>query len=113
MTPRADINLWVAIPTFIALLVWVTFIVWYSLRARWWKNPFGRNTAFVSVAVILLLLRLVILQFFPTVPTTTVGGFLVYMGIAAAGVHRTYLMEREQRRPHNPKVPRRRWSDNR
>ena len=90
-------NLWVAVPTFIATIVWLAVVVYYGLRARWWRTPEGRNTQAVSLLMALVLLRLSIYHLTPDYVDLTVTGFLLYLGAALVGIWRRGLIEKAQR----------------
>lgn len=102
-----QVNLFVAIPTFVATLAWGTFIVSYWLRATWWKHPVGRNTMAVSAVLFLITLRGSAIHIWyathpemgyesPSVLFTVAGG-VFYAMLAWLGVRRTILMESAQR----------------
>lgn len=107
-------NWWVLGPLLFATLGWLTFIIWYWIRAKWWKNVFGVNTMSVSIALLLILIRLDSLQIWPDLKPSVVWGFILYTGVAVLAIQRTYLMEKTQREvdvhESNPH-PNRRWDD--
>lgn len=35
----------------LAAIVWWGFVSWYTLRSKWWKNPYGRNLAGVGIDI--------------------------------------------------------------
>lgn len=90
-------NLWIAIPTFAAALVWIGVVVYYGIRARWWKTPEGRNTEAVSLVVALLLIRLSAIHIWPDYFDRNVTGFILYSSAAAVGLWRIGLIEKAQR----------------
>lgn len=69
--------------TVIATAVWTAFLVWYTVRARWWVRAFGWNTALTSLALVLVVC-------YP-------GNPWVLAFVAAAGVWRIIILERAQR----------------
>lgn len=93
-------NPWVAVPTFIATLVWVGVVVLYQTRAKWWKSTVGINTMGISFTLALVLVRLTLLQAGVVFSTTgnIVFGFGVYLGMAVFGGQRFYLIWTAQRR---------------
>ena len=93
----SDINLWIAIPTILAALVWVGVVVFYAIRAKWWKTPEGRNTEAVSAIMALLLVRLSFIHLLPDYVDHTVTGLLVYLAAAVVGIWRIGLIEKAQR----------------
>lgn len=90
-------NLWIAVPTFVAALVWLATVVFYWIRARWWESPEGRNTEVVSLIVALLLIRLSAIHIWPDYRDRTISGFLIYTAMAFVGVWRMALIEKAQR----------------
>lgn len=80
-----------------ATAVWLVFLVWYTLRAKWWRDPVGRNAFFVSVVVFWLLLRATLVRLWPGFWEHEVLGALVYVLAALAGAVRIGLMEKSQR----------------
>lgn len=84
---------------FTAALAWNACVIWYSLRAKWWKNIYGINTWLVSFIISIALDRLCVLVLFPEVNgyTSTWIGIFTYVGLAVTGFQRTYLLEKAQR----------------
>ena len=78
-------------------VVWGTFTVWYSLRARWWRNPYGRNTMGTSVGIFALLLAFCAELLYGRFPGDQVLWTLVFLNLGIMAVHRTYHMEKVQR----------------
>jgi len=76
---------------------WGVFAVWYTLRARWWEHPYGRNTMGTSTGIFVLLLAFTI--------ALTHGRFhgdltlwtLAFLNLGIMAVHRIYHMEKVQR----------------
>lgn len=112
-------NYWVAIPTFIATLAWLMVVVWYWIRAKWWKSPVGRNTMGISIAIALALVRLTYSQLDAISPAPmpwylTAFGSVIYSYLAYSGFRRVYLIEQSQRQKAVDVingVPHRRWDD--
>lgn len=94
-------NFWLLIPTGLAALSWVTLVVWYHLRAKWWKTKIGYNTMGVSLVIALSMTRLFFLQLTPpyTIYQTTevVFGVFLYLALAFLGVQRIVFVEQSQR----------------
>lgn len=90
-------NLWDAIPTFTATAVWFIFIVWYQIRSKWWRNPYGRHLMAVSTLLFLVTARISLLHIFGTHIAFTQAGFLLYSLIAIVGIEQIIMMERDQR----------------
>lgn len=83
----------------VAALVWLSFSIWYMVRARWWKTAFGWNTLGVSLALTVILTRLAVLVAYPEVRgDLRVTGLGLYIALALLGSHRLYLLERAQRK---------------
>lgn len=96
-------NLWLAIPTFAAAASWIVVVVWYSVRAKWWKTFIGQNTWAISFIIMLALIRLSIIHLTLSSSVradvgSTVFGFLIYFGLAYVGIQRVYLIEESQRK---------------
>lgn len=81
----------------LALASWVAFLGWYSLRAKWWRSPVGRNTFNVSLVLMVILLRLAVLRWFPTHHQHDIWGILIYLWAAVLGGQRIRFVERAQR----------------
>lgn len=81
----------------IATASWATFLVWYSVRAKWWKHSVGWNTFGVSLMLFLILLRLSILRAHPTANDGALPGIVIYTMTAALAVQRVVFMEKAQR----------------
>jgi len=102
-------NLVVAVPTFLAALSWLGFIVWYWTRATWWKGPIGRNMMGVSTVIFLAMLRFSWVHIAgalsqPVVVewnSRSITGCLSYAALAYLGFRRTQLMEFAQRQEKN------------
>lgn len=80
-----------------AAFVWLVFLVWYTVRAKWWKDPYGRNTFLVSLVVFWILLRLTMVRLLPGFREHEILGAIVYVFAALAGLARIALMEKAQR----------------
>lgn len=80
-----------------ATMTWGAFLVWYTIRAKWWKHTIGQNTFGVSVVLFVLLARLALDRVnLATEATDTIGVFL-YGAAALFGVQRIFFVERAQR----------------
>lgn len=89
-----------AVSITLAAAVWLTFCVWYTVRASWWKGPIGRNQFGVAAVLAVILIRLAIvtwLSLTPGVLWLTIVGLIAYTLAAAYGIQRTVFMERAQR----------------
>lgn len=97
----------ITVSVVVAAAVWLTFIVWYSVRARWWKTPYGRNTFWVSTVLFWVLARIAAVRLIPDFPEHEILGALVYILAAVVGVWRTVLMEGAQRESGRLDAPKR------
>jgi hypothetical protein len=112
-------NPWLAIPTFISCTVWVIMVVYYWIRAKWWKSPTGRNTMGISMFIALSLVRISYTHLDETPPADLpfwmiVIGTVTYSGLGYFGVRRLMLVrdaQREKAREIAEGIPRRRWND--
>lgn len=80
-----------------AALVWLTFLVWYTLRARWWGNPYGRNAFFVGLVLFLILTRIALSRHIEPFKESQEVAISIYALAALYGISRIALMERAQR----------------
>ena len=81
-----------------AAVTWLVFLVWYLVRATWWKSPFGWNTVAASFIFTILFGRLMMLYLDPDVKgDLAFTGLLIYILSGAVAVHRTILLEKVQR----------------
>lgn len=85
-----------------AALVWFAFLGWYTIRAKWWRLPVGRNTFGVSLVLFLILLRATVLRWFPEFQQHDVAGIIVYGLAVALGIQRLIYMEKAQREHELP-----------
>lgn len=81
----------------IAAVAWTAFVIYYTIRAKWWKNAYGRNTMLVSAVLAVILLRISILRWWPHLAQHDWVGVLVYSGAAIAAVRRFLFVEHAQR----------------
>lgn len=109
-------TLWVAIPTFIATLAWVSVVVIYWVRAKWWRGAIGVNTMGISLTLAGTLIRLSLLQagvvFSPV--GNVVFGLAVYLGLAFFGFQRFFLIRQSQKQKEKmiaAGIQTRRWDD--
>lgn len=79
-----------------AALMWLSFIVWYTVRAKWWHNPYGRNAMAVSVVLFVILTRIALISHYPELRQYDVMGGFWYSVAGLAAVWRIVLMERAQ-----------------
>lgn len=80
-----------------ATVVWWVFVIWYALRAKWYKVASGRNVMGVSVG-----LASVLTLFSIGVVVGRFTGYEVIWGIVflvttVGGIHRIYYVEKIQR----------------
>lgn len=80
-----------------AALAWLTFIVWYTIRARWWKNSYGRNAVEVSAIIFIVLARIALVSHFPEMKQNDIVGTVVYFAAMLFAIHRIALLEQAQR----------------
>lgn len=92
----------------LAGLAWTTFVVWYWLRARWWKVAIGRNTMWLSMLLAITFDRLALVTWLVHTGTKSsswqiYSGVMTYLIATALAVQKTYQMEKAQRSPvaHN------------
>jgi hypothetical protein len=85
------------ITLYLAAAGWTAFVVWYWIRAKWWKSDIGRNTMFVSMALAVALLRLVTQLIWPTTKHHVWSPIVFYGILAVLAVERIWQMERAQR----------------
>lgn len=76
--------------------MWLTFIAWYWLRAKWWHNPYGRNAMAASAVLFVICLRIAIVSHFPHLRENPYVGAVVYGLAGLVAVWRIILMERAQ-----------------
>lgn len=81
----------------IATTVWWGFVVWYTVRSKWWKNKYGRNLASVGIMLASLFAILTIMawvgwQDWMVFPATAIMIWSIFLG-----GQRTYYMEQAQR----------------
>ncbi|MFE5309690.1 hypothetical protein [Isoptericola sp. NPDC056605] len=81
----------------VALLAWLVFLVWYSLRAKWWRSPEGRNVWGVASALVIALGMVNASYIWPDYAARDWVVLGVYAYLAALAVQRTVQMERRQR----------------
>lgn len=111
------INWYLTVSAGLAALSWVGLVVWYAIRAKWWKSHIGQNTMGVSAVLALLLVRLTVLLASPPYTPTgfweTFFGVAFYLALAYLGVQRIYFVEQSQREAKRLKLTHmnRRWSD--
>lgn len=92
-------NPWVAVPTFFATLSWVTVVVIYQTRAKWWKSAVGINTMGISLTLSLVLLRLALLQLGVVFDAwgNIAFGIGAYLALGVFGAQRVYLINEAQK----------------
>lgn len=89
------------IPSVAAGLSWTTFVVWYAIRAKWWRTQIGQNVMILGVLLAFSFDRLaiVILQTPDAIrtPSQIATGVIMYGLSAAIAIWRTVLVEKAQR----------------
>lgn len=94
-------NWWLVISTGLALLAWTILVIWYWIRAKWWKTFMGQNMMGLSILVALSLgLRLVNQVVTPREdyrPWQVILGVAIYGLLAFFGFQRVYFVEQSQR----------------
>lgn len=112
-------NPWLAIPTFTATVAWLSVVIWYWIRAKWWKSYVGQNTMGISMFIALALVRLSYTHL-DGIPASyqpfwvTAFGVFIYSGLTYFGFQRLVLIEQSQRMLKLQYVgdhPYRRWDD--
>jgi hypothetical protein len=103
-------NWWIALSAGAAFLTWTGLVVWYAIRAKWWKTHIGQNTMAVSFVIALAMMRAFTVAAFDVQPVyalqpwQAVVGALIYTMLAFLGGQRIYFVEMSQRR-EDLKVP--------
>lgn len=77
-------------------LTWLTFLAWYTVRAKWWKNPIGRNVFGTGGVILLILMRLFFARTFDGFRELDAVSLVVYTFVLAVGIQRIYQMESAQ-----------------
>lgn len=81
-----------------AFSAWAVFLIWYSVRAKWWRSPEGRNVWGVALALTVALGIIVAAYLWRDYVARPYVVLTVYVGLAALAVQRTIQLERNQRR---------------
>lgn len=81
-----------------AFSAWLSFVALYSLRAKWWRSPEGRNVWGVGLALTVALGLIVVAYTWPDYALRPWLVPAVYAGLTALGIQRTVQMLRRQRR---------------
>jgi hypothetical protein len=81
-----------------AFFTWLLFLVWYSVRAKWWRSPEGRNVWGVALALTVALGMIVAAYTWRDYAARPYVVLTVYVGLAALAIQRTVQLERNQRR---------------
>lgn len=94
------INYWLAIPATLSAIAWTTVVVWYWIRAKWWKTPVGKNAMTLYILLALNFIRLSIFSWI--VPfghlrlDQVATGFVTYTISAYVGFRALHLIEDAQ-----------------
>lgn len=94
----------IEIAAVVAFLAWAAFVTWYSIRARWWRSPEGRNVWGVGLALAIALGMIVAAYTWPDYAARPYVVLTVYVGLAALGIQRTIQLERAQRRRRKERI---------
>lgn len=79
-----------------AFACWLIFLAAYSVLAKWWRKPEGRNVWGVALALTVALGMVVASYTWPGYAFRPVVVTAVYLGLAALAVQRTVQMVRRQ-----------------
>ncbi|MFB7798924.1 hypothetical protein [Isoptericola sp. NPDC056134] len=90
-------NIWREATAWFAFGGWLLFVALYSLRARWWKTPEGRNVWGVGLALTVALGIIVAAYTWPDYELRPVIVPVLYTGLGLLAVQRTVQMLRRQR----------------
>lgn len=94
---------WLAVAATVSGLVWTTFVVWYWIRATWWKSQIGKNVMILGMLIAFTFDRTAFYLWQVSHEEISgaqyATGLFTYIAAALIGVQRTYLMEQSQRRP--------------
>jgi hypothetical protein len=92
--------IWRELAASAAFLSWLVFLATYSLRAKWWRSPEGRNVWGVAAALTWALGIIVAAYLWPDYDIRDWLVPVTYVALAALGVQRTVQMLRRQRQQH-------------
>lgn len=81
----------------LALAAWIGFVVWYNIRSKWWKNPYGRNTMGISFGIVLVLALVLTRSLYGYYDNYEVLWTYIMLYLGVLGLHRTYHMDKAQR----------------
>jgi len=81
-----------------AFFCWLGFLIWYSIRAKWWRVPEGRNVWGVALALTAALGMVNASYIWPDYSLRPIVVLTVYVSLALLGIQRTVQMERNQRK---------------
>jgi hypothetical protein len=82
-----------------AATAWFLFLVFYTIVAKWWRGPIGRNTFGVSFVLWVILARLATLRIWPNIHQSDVVGIILYSLTGFYAIRRGYLVWMSQYRP--------------
>lgn len=83
-----------------AASAWFVFLVFYTIVAKWWRGPIGRNTFGVSFVLWVILARLAVLRIWPDMHQSDVVGIILYALTGFYAFRRGYLVWMAQYRPN-------------
>lgn len=81
----------------VATVVWWGFVVWYTIRSKWWKNKYGRNLASVGVMIAALFSLLTLMAWIDWQDWMVFPATAIIVWSILLGGQRTYYMELAQR----------------
>lgn len=87
----------------VAWAVWLGFLVWYTVRSRWWGNKYGKNMFGVGLDIFAFWFLAWLLLAFGWHPMMLWPWLALVVHNIWMGGRRTYFMEmaqRERRRDH-------------
>jgi hypothetical protein len=92
-----DVNTFVTWVVTCSAVVWLGFLVSYSVHAKWWRNPVGRNAFGVSLILFLILMRIALVRHFPDLQEHMIGAVIIYGLAGAYGIQRWRQMRKAQK----------------
>ena len=81
---------------YVALVVWVVFVITYAVLARWWKSEVGINVMGVALVLVGLLGLIVAQNRWPDYALRPLAQWVVYGSAILFGIQRTVQVVRVQ-----------------
>lgn len=81
----------------VAAVNWWVFVIWYTVRSKWWQNRYGRNLANVGVMIASLFTTLAWVMWSGWDERVVYPLVAVILWSVVLGAQRTYFMELAQR----------------